>query len=289
MHIDRLKTRYSLDYDMLPHQGGLPNVVQIHSIDTVEYMGQDNGRPAMKTKHNLWLVGCKLPLVLNNTRLDVIGSMLGEETDLWQGRRIALQTGATATFGKTKMAILVIPQLPQPDAPLVQWPSRYSTIGMAPVGPALPPPRPLAPQPPPAGAPAQQGDPKAPIGVQLAIDLFSAAATRGKDGAWIVSTLGILGLNVSDKLPPEYPHLALSLLSPALRQLPKVGAPPTAQVQAGWRASWSPPAAASEPNEVVDPITGEVTAVTPTPARAAVPAGTAAAPAADDPDDDIPF
>ena len=268
MHIDLLKKRYNLDHVDLPHQNGAPNVVQMHSIDTENYMGQENGRPTPMVRHKLWLYGCKLPLSLNNTRLDIIGLIYGPDTDGWAGQKLALQSGAVSAYGKTKMGILIIPQAPAQDATLCVWPERLRMFSQSQphtLGQGQPP---SAQLPPGTGA---QVDRKAPIGTQLAVDLLSVAHRRGKDAGWIARTLGDLGCQVDSLLPPEFPGIALQLIKPVLASLPVIKPAPDASTQTLWRAAWSPPA-----REMIDTATGDVKPA-------------AGQPAEPDPDDDIPF
>ena len=106
MNVKDLKTKYHLEPDDLPNRVG-NNIVTIVSLDSEPYTDNSGGKSVKKVRHNLWFRELSLPLRLNNTRLDVLAKLLGDETDNWRGRKIALFNGASSSFGQTKAAIFI--------------------------------------------------------------------------------------------------------------------------------------------------------------------------------------
>ena len=128
MDADRLKKAYRLEYYHLPNPQGI-NVVQIQGIDSEE-AGQP---PNTYWRHNLMLVGYRVPLRLNNTRIDVLSMMFGRETEGWIGKKIGLMVNAVSHYGKTEMNINIVVTPPPPDTPITPLPQG------SPVALALPP------------------------------------------------------------------------------------------------------------------------------------------------------
>jgi len=106
MDASRLKTKYRLSYEDLPNQNGL-NIVYITGLDTEEYQIKENGRTVKRVRHLLYFRELKLPLALNNGRIDVISSLHGTETDNWIGKPIGLFVGQVTHYGETKADILI--------------------------------------------------------------------------------------------------------------------------------------------------------------------------------------
>lgn len=106
MNVKELKTKYCLDPDDLPNKSGV-NILTIVGLESEAYNDNSNPRGPKKMRHNLWFREMQLPLRLNNTRLDILARLLGEETDHWKGRKIGLFIAAVSEFGKTKLTILI--------------------------------------------------------------------------------------------------------------------------------------------------------------------------------------
>lgn len=104
MDASLLKNRYSLDIADLPNPQGM-NVVTIDHIDSEEYFSREDKQ--MKWRHKLYLVGFRLPLSLNNSRIDVLMALLGKDTDSWVNRKIGLYVGPVERYGKTEAGVLI--------------------------------------------------------------------------------------------------------------------------------------------------------------------------------------
>lgn len=67
-----------------------------------------------KEKPVLYFKGVQKGLVLNKTNATRIGSVHGDETDLWIGKQIVLCVESVDAFGKTQWAVRVKPVRPAP-------------------------------------------------------------------------------------------------------------------------------------------------------------------------------
>jgi hypothetical protein len=108
MKISELRRHKWLHYTDLPFADRVC-VMVIHGLETVfEPVTDDRGfQIGEEPVHLLHFVGYPKPMKLNNTRLDVLGAMLGEETDNWVGRKVGVMAGPVTYFGKTQMDIVV--------------------------------------------------------------------------------------------------------------------------------------------------------------------------------------
>lgn len=101
-----LKTRYAIDIEDLPNPQGM-NVVTIAALDWEEFEVKENKKRVTNVRHLLYFAELRLPLRLNNTRVDVLTAMFGQETDHWIGRKVGLYVGAVAEYGETEMKVLL--------------------------------------------------------------------------------------------------------------------------------------------------------------------------------------
>ena len=69
----------------VPRQGLRTTIVEI----TEEDIGQGQDK---KTKLVLWLKGQEKGLVLNKTNGGILAELYGDETDLWNGKRVVIKT-----------------------------------------------------------------------------------------------------------------------------------------------------------------------------------------------------
>jgi hypothetical protein len=103
-----LKKRYAIDIPDLPDQSGGINVVTIARWDTELYSApNDHGVKEQRERHLLFFNEIRLPLRLNNTRIDVLIAILGPDMSRWPGRKVGLYVGATQSYGQTKAGVLL--------------------------------------------------------------------------------------------------------------------------------------------------------------------------------------
>ena len=113
-----LKKAYAIDPLDLPNPQG--TVVQIVGVDTEYAVFVENGVSVERAQHILRLHGWRLPLRLNNTKVDSLVAILGPETDLWIGRKVVLTAVPITTYGQTKLGVAIVPL--QGDQPVTNVP-----------------------------------------------------------------------------------------------------------------------------------------------------------------------
>lgn len=100
----QLKKRYALTIHDLHDKVGM-NVCTIDNppleCGSYEWMGQE------QQVNNLLLREFELPLRLNNTFIDILIALYGEDADGWIGHKIGLYIGAVTLKGKTESGILM--------------------------------------------------------------------------------------------------------------------------------------------------------------------------------------
>jgi hypothetical protein len=114
MDARHLKTAYSIEPGDLPNQQG--TVVQIVGVDTEYSQFIENGISKDKATHVLKLYGWRLPLRLNNIKVDTLIAIFGPETDHWIGKKVVLAAVPVTAFGQTKLGVTIMPLLA--DAPV---------------------------------------------------------------------------------------------------------------------------------------------------------------------------
>lgn len=123
MNFRDLKQRYHVWPEDLSNPRG--TVVQIVGLASENYVVTESGVQVPKTRSLLRLHGYGVPFRLNNTRLDVLGAMFGENTDDWIGKKIGLYVAAANNHGKTEPTIFIHVE-PCTDMPLSQVHPRVS-------------------------------------------------------------------------------------------------------------------------------------------------------------------
>jgi hypothetical protein len=288
MDARQLKTAYAIEAPDLPNPQG--TIVQITGIDT-EYSQQlENGIAKDRITHQLKLHGWRLPLRLNNTKVDTLIAIFGSETDQWIGRKVVLCAMPVTAFGQTKLGITIMPLLQ--DAPITPapqhmmprlngspmggqgfrlpqqggaWPQQPQTgmqaaqsiaAGVS-AAYALPgtPTAPAAPQSPPA-------DQLAPLGIPRAAKLLTELYKRGQDWTaflnWLKTNHAQAFEACSGKTPGDVPVWAAIMAKQFMMPLQVVNT--ATDTEAKFLAMLSPPPApvAPAPTERIDMATGEV-------------------------------
>lgn len=124
MDAQSLKTAWKLEPRHITSPGGV--IAVIESVDTEYYEERENGRIIEKCRHQLLLRGCRLPLRLNNPRVDVLIEMFGEDTDKWVGRKIGLYTGKATVWGKTE-TVIFLHEKPVDSSEPTPWPQELAS------------------------------------------------------------------------------------------------------------------------------------------------------------------
>ena len=267
-----LKTRYCIEHSDLPSQQA--TIVQIVGIDK-EYFEGDDG--IQKERSIIFFHGWRLPLRINNTRLDTLIAILGGETDLWIGKKIMLAAMPVSKFGRTEMDVVIHP-MPAPDEaphtppPLHMLPTqqrgrvgpRLGQVGAQSYGsphghmhtPAIAAPTAAAALP---GGAATTG----PIGVERAVEIGVCLKARNKTTEELTAFLrkslpfaalaGLLPVWSASLLPTIKQYL---VCFPRVREVTPID-------QEQLRQLFTPPApppqaAPSPPTESIDMATGEV-------------------------------
>lgn len=287
--------KYALEAEDLPSPHG-PNVMVIDSIDTEEYQNPQSREN--RTRHLLYFVGWNVPLRLNNTRIKVIESMFGPNTEDAIGKRVVLVVAAENQYGQVKTTIHIHPFVCDQTATPATIPARFARTDNRSLSACQHHGVPIATPGPAAGAitgayqfryPSSQQQPHstgavAPtgkcIGAEAAANLILMLRERKRDWQWLVSHLTKIGMGhlVQGVEPPACDEAIKAPAWNAIRDLPIVAAIQDREAaRASLMATWSPP----EAREVVDQNTGEV--------KFTPPPGGQPKPATDIPGDDIPF
>lgn len=264
MDASQLKAAYHIGPSELPSPTG--TVAEIVGVDSEYYQGYQDGRPVDKVRHQLWFKGCRIPLRLNNTRVDLLINMLGKETDAWVGRKIGLFVGVGNHYGKTEPCVMIHVQ-PVDDMPVTEWPEQYRARtaigsgkpafrlgtsassfgggGFSPkpalgTGTATPPAEPTT------------------LGKDRAAHVLALLKQRGKTWDDLVSHLKRGGFDISGTHPSELSGACENSVREYLR-----GFPVTVDVDVHAEisrllASWEPPAPPPSEPIVIDRRTGEV-------------------------------
>lgn len=108
MNVRELRRHKWLHYTELPYADRV-SVMVIHGLETVyEPITDDRGfQIGEEPVHLMHFVGYPKAMKLNNTRLDVLDSLFGPETDEWVGRKVGLIPAAVTYYGKTQIDITV--------------------------------------------------------------------------------------------------------------------------------------------------------------------------------------
>lgn len=252
--------KYCIEPEDLPAPHG-PNVVVIETMDTEEAKDFQTQQPY--ERHLLYLVGWRLPLRLNNTRIQIIQNLFGPRVEDCLGKKIALMVGMENSFGKPKPVINIHPFLASVDAEPVPVPARLAvtekrrleqahTYGVAIALPSFRIPSQVASSTAPA---VHSGNPAAKLGDVAAAKLMVALRERGRDWDWMVGHLKRdgMGAMVDGRLPPECEAAIREIVWRTIKDLPVTVTIENRDAEvARLVSSWKPPA------EKVDTKTGEV-------------------------------
>jgi len=265
MDASQLKDAYHIGPAELPSPTG--TVVEIAGVDSEYYVGNQDGRQVDKVRHLLWFKGCRLPLRLNNTRVDLLMGMLGKETDAWVGRKIGLFVGAANHYGKTEPSVFIHVQAVD-DLPVSEWPERYRQRGQlggraaafGAIGqgnsafgtgfsqrahgaaPQLP-------------TPAANA---ATFGKDRAAHILALLKQRGKSWDDLVSHLKRGGVEIAGTHPSEVLVVHETSIREFVRGFPAIADVDIEAEVSRLLVSWEPPAPSNTPAMTFDPATGEV-------------------------------
>lgn len=279
---DRFKKRYAMEPGDLGNQSGF-TVAVIEKVDTEEYQDRKN---VTQVRHQLYFAGYEYPLRLNNTRVDVLKSLFGPDTENAAGKRVALLCAASQSYGETEITINIHP-MPIPQDTAVT-PVRHDVacrifvrrqhaemlgVPFAP-SPAALPAAPHGGQPwthqqsagaLPPGAAAAPVSASEPLGMQSAAKLVVMLRERGRDWDFVLEHLRkcAMGHLAEGKSPPECDKAIKGPIWSVLKDLPVTKpADDRAKAEADLIAAWTPPAPTpttvngldGKPLDVVDDI-----------------------------------
>lgn len=252
--------KYCIEADDLPIPHG-PNVVVIETIDTEEAQDPKTKKPY--ERHLLFLVGWRVPLRLNNTRIQILQKMFGPRVEDCFGKKIALMVAADNQYGDVTAVINIHPFVPDQAAIPVSVPTRLAVedkrrlelarVSGVPIGAYS---FRIGPSQSARTPEVHSANPGATLGEEAAAKLMLSLRERGKNWDWAVGHLsrGGMGAMVQGKAPPDCEVAIRQPLWAAVKDFPiVVNIDDRAAEVARLVESWKPPA-----NEVIDPHTGEV-------------------------------
>ncbi|MFN7019853.1 MAG: hypothetical protein ACK4WH_00820 [Phycisphaerales bacterium] len=213
-------------------------IVEIARFDSEQI---EHGNQAGEWKHKLYFTGWRLPLKLNNTRINILMAMFGQNTDAWVGRRIGLFVGVANHYGKSEPCVMIHLQPPPDGTPLTDLPAGHPCRGSLPPGhPAAAMASALGPRNVPAASPPVSAHRDAPVrpesatsqgsfdtrklGQRNAANFSSALAEQGATLASFVAWCRVhdraLHDMLWDKEVEDWPRGATPVMQRYLREMP---------------------------------------------------------------------
>lgn len=266
-----LKKKYTLEPEDLPNPNG-PSVVVIEAFDSETYTDNEG---VQQVRHELWFAGYRYPFRLNNTRVDILVMLFGQNTEDAVGKKLILMPGVTTAYGKSKPCINIHPTPCPAETPATPVPQ---SLAIAPMGhraevarayqvafaPAAPTALRIGGTAAPAAQPPQSTTIQAPLGMESAAKIIAGLEIINKTWDDAVSHLRTLGMGelVTGKAPPDVSNQVLDLLRRYCGSFPKVKSVDVPARVAELIASWMPPKPTTPPSAEsgikFDPKTGEV-------------------------------
>lgn len=233
-----LKTKFCLDHTDLPNpQGTVAEIARIDSSYDVDKTTNEE-----YVRHELYFKGVKIPLRLNNMRIDILVNLLGRDTDAWVGRKVGMYVGLAQKYGKNEPAILLHQQAVD-SIPVTEWPKHLQVVDRykLPAGPAFNGSATFTAKPAlPAAAPGPVPRDTKPIGAKNADRLKQALAEQGATTddllAWMrrineEAFTAMHGRELSD-----YPVWTAPLMQRFLKEYAAPPVPPPAPIEVDFSA-----------------------------------------------------